>query len=162
MEGSESMIIMRVAEIKDIELLQDFIAKNNVQSFKSTPTVDCFLVIETKKILGFTQYKRLPSGYAVVETIYITPEERGMGLGDGLLRATLNYLMQQAVHHVILLSTAETDGFYQSEHLIPLIQTEAYDNLVNSGAYDKEMLENAYFCDINSFFNRKCKGSKGL
>ncbi len=156
------MIIMRAAEIKDVELLQNFYDKNKLHGFSSTRIADYFLLLEAGVILGYSRFNRLSQSYASIEVIYVFGGERGMGLGDGLLRATLNYLLQQGLPYAVLLSDEGTNSFYQKEALIPLIQTEAYEAIINSGAYGKALLDNAYFCDINSFFSRKCKGSKGL
>lgn len=157
-----SMVIMRLALSEDKERLEGFLRNNSLIDFlKVSPDDEFMLLIERGQILGVTKFKRLSEECSVIESIFIVPSERGIGLGDGLLRATLNYLLLQNTEVAILISDQRTDGFYSHEELNSLKMLGEYPSYLTE-YLDKSRLENSYYCQLNSFFTRKCKGSKGV
>jgi len=157
------MVIMRAAETEDKDLLETFLSKNQLlQLLGDGRNQDFILLLEGGQLLGCTRFKRLSEGYSAIEGIYVIPSERGMGLGDGLLRATLNYLQLQGFKNAILLSDKATEGFYLQEDLAYINQSKDYFKLVELAFYTIERLETSFYCDIDEFFSRKCKSSKGV
>lgn len=157
------MVIMRAAEAEDKDLLEKFLSKNQLLHLSSDGRMlDFILLLEGGQMLGCTKFNRLSEGYSAIEGIYVIPSERGMGLGDGLLRATLNYLQLHGFEKAIMLSDKATEGFYAHEDLALTNQNKDYSKLQELACYTKDSLEASFYCDIDEFFSRKCKSSKGV
>ena len=155
------MVIMRAAEAEDKDLLETFLSKNELlHLLVDGRSLDFLLLLERGQMLGCTKFTRLSEGYSAIEGIYVIQRERGMGLGDGLLRATLNYLLLQGFNKTILLSDKATKGFYLHEDLLLTNKSKDYFQLEELAYYPKDSLESSFYCDINEFFSRKCKSSK--
>ena len=164
MEGCEySMVIMRIALADDMEKIQEFLMKHHLLTFFEAYSEKEFMLSEERgQILGISVLRKLSDNFAVVEGIYIIPSERGLGLGDGLLRSTLNYINLQGLDKAILLSDKIIEDFYIHEGLKPLSQLDEYPSTTPEGHFSREVMINSFYCDLNEFFSRRCKGSKGV
>lgn len=157
------MVVMRTALADDSERINEFLAKHHLLSFTEAYSEKEFMLAEEKgQIIGISVFRRLSGGFAAIEGIHIISSERGMGLGDGLLRATLNYLCIQALDKAILLADKSLADFYLHEGLIQLSQSDGHLTSIFEASYSEEVLRNCFYCSIGEFFSRKCKGSKGV
>lgn len=118
-----------------------------------------FAVIDGNKVLGHALVALFDNSLvAEIIEIYILPQDRNQGLGDGLLRTILNYLQINLYTHVIIQEHKELEGF--------LINTRAEEvnskNLTEQvNAILKKSNEFKYYIyDIEEFFSQKCKGSQ--
>ncbi len=119
-----------------------------------------FVVYDRDVILGICQFEFIDPDTALIDGIYITPAERKLKLGDGLLRATLNSIEIKGGSSVIFIANEEEHSFYQHYQFEDInIQNQRL-----ASTYEKvQKMCNGnhlmHLSSISEFFNQPCKGS---
>lgn len=118
-----------------------------------------FAVIDGEQVLGHASLVLLPNILtAQIDEIYILPEIRNQGLGDGLLRTILNYLRINLYTSAVIKGNPDLHEFLISKGIkeinYDILSTQIRDEL------KIDSLANYYICNIETFFNTECKGSK--
>ncbi|MGV8145012.1 MAG: GNAT family N-acetyltransferase [Alkaliphilus sp.] len=116
------------------------------------------IVLEKKKILGVSKIAYENYKIPIIEMLFIIPKERKKGLGDGLLRATLNYLLKNGNELVLFKKYDDLNSFYLHEN-IEQFKKSMHDKIVDNckNSLSKLQLENYYYCKPEAFFKRGCK-----
>mgnify|MGYP000865343184 CR=1 FL=1 len=151
------MITMRKASEEDISIL--FSVYGNSQDFKnlnlSNHNCEFVIVLNSNIPIGYSQINFENNNVAEILTIYINETERSQGLGDGLLRATLNYIESKGYIWAIIAANEKLQPFLLSEGLQPLNVASIPDNLIaHLENYDPNT---SFFCHIPLFFSHGCK-----
>lgn len=120
-----------------------------------------FVVYEGDRLLGICQFELIDVRTAIIDCIYISPSERQMKIGDGLLRATLNGIEIKGGSSVIFIANEEEQSFYKhigfealDVHDAPL--TSVIDK-VQKLRFDNVLMQ---LKSISEFFNQPCKSSR--
>lgn len=127
---------------------------------KSETTYTHFVVYDGEKILGISQYRFLDADIAMIDCIYITPTERKLKLGDGLLRATLNSIEIRKGSSVIFYVNDEECSFYSHigfSAFAPQVITSKFD--IENIVEDRPLNCLMYLDSISDFFDQPCKSS---
>ncbi|SES69124.1 Acetyltransferase (GNAT) domain-containing protein [Natronincola peptidivorans] len=105
--------------------------------------------------LGFAEITFYEKMLPVIKRMYVNKEERGQGLGDGILRATLNYVLSNGYSFTVIEGNDNLSNFYKKEGLLLMKDVKApkgYQGYFNQ--YDQNQ---TFFCNISSFFIKGCK-----
>lgn len=130
------------------------------ERFKVESIKDHFVVYDRDIILGICQFEFIDSNTALIDGIYITPAERKLKLGDGLLRATLNSIEIKGGSSVIFIANEEEHSFYQHYQFEDIniqnqLLTSSYEKIQKMGNGNHLM----QLSSISEFFNQPCKSS---
>jgi N-acetylglutamate synthase-like GNAT family acetyltransferase len=107
-----------------------------------------FIIEDKGLIIGIASYKKKEKGTAIIDCLYVSSKERGLKLGDGLLRGLLNHMQHQNIKRVFVTSPPISQGFFIAEGLeIVPRHLEPSDNLT-------------FVIDLPAFFERGCKSSR--
>ncbi|SCZ01445.1 GNAT family N-acetyltransferase [Alkaliphilus peptidifermentans] len=155
------MIEIKKAEPQDKQNLVKLYNELSVPFTKEDDEVLSTIVIKDRsEILGIANFKKLSNKAAEIKLIYIVPRERGSKLGDGLLRGTINFLMENGYTFVLIKTNENLNDFLLHQGLVPLNEVSLFDELeielrslnLNNSAF--------FYCNPKEFFQRKCKGSR--
>lgn len=128
------MIIARkMCYNQEKDKIMDILNKNGINarfSFKD----DIYILKENESIIGVSKVVFNSISSAILDYLVIDKSKRGEDLGDGLLRAVLNYCMSKG---------------------ITIVYFSQFNNyLVNKGF---EQVDNGILkCDLNKFFSKGC------
>lgn len=145
MKGCDLLIEMKRALAPELPLI-DLLCREEGIALPQRPTDSAFfMLIKDGNIpLGFSMVSVDSPHAAHISYLYIKRSDRGLGLGDGLLRASLNLLDLMGISQVLLEGHEALTGFLAHEGLKPILEG------------DKTL----YYCAPREFFSRKCKGSE--
>lgn len=119
-----------------------------------------FVVCDGDVIIGICQFEFIDPNTALIDGIYITPAERKLKLGDGLLRATLNSIEIRGGSSVIFIANEEEHSFYQHYQFGDIdLQNQP---LTSSNEKIQKMSNGNHLMQLTSiseFFNKPCKSS---
>lgn len=115
------------------------------------------LVTEGEEILGISQLE-LDKKVAKIAIIHISENVRGQGLGDGILRASLNYLDRLEYRWVLIKENNNLRGFLLKEGLTPLNEIEKAHEIFQY--LDDQDVRGYFLCEPGLFFKNGCKGCK--
>ncbi|NLM04765.1 MAG: hypothetical protein GX214_07075 [Clostridiales bacterium] len=154
------MLIMKKASIQEKEILSSFyknhILLNNIDFFNEE--FKFFIALEDNFPKGFSQIKFIHDKLAEISLIYIDEKESIYDLGDGLLRATLNYIKSNNYNWTVIKGSKELENFLYEGGLKPLIKSKIPNEISD---YIREYNQNQdFFSDIQTFFSQGCKHSK--
>ncbi len=129
--------------------------ENNLDNHHSN--VEYFVVLDGAEVLGHAAIDALPNiSTALIKEIFILPNARKQGLGDGLLRTVLNYLHNSLFNKAIIKGNEKLHAFLINEGIEEIdfknLEEEIKDVLLKEGHYTY------YTCNMEEFFNRGCKG----
>ena len=133
------MITIKEAGEKDFKDLA--ILYNNIGCALKRNGAIHILAKEDESILGFCCVSMDGESLPVIDAIFVKEDERLKGIGDGLLRATINLFRNKGDSYMMARKREDTVDFLRHEGML-----DSDDHL---------------WCDINKFFNKKCKGSRG-
>lgn len=147
----------------DTNNLNDFIIYDKISIILEdqcdSNSKEYFAVIDGKEILGHALVTLFQdSSTAEVIELYIVPQQRNQGLGDGLLRTVFNYLRNNFFTLVIIKNHKDLESFLIKEGMKEIdsrILSDQIKRILNKGYLGKY-----YICSIDEFFKRKCKGSQ--
>ncbi|GAB6108883.1 GNAT family N-acetyltransferase [Fusibacter bizertensis] len=119
-----------------------------------------FVVCEGDRLLGICQFDFIDNSTAIVDCIYISPSERKMKLGDGLLRAILNSIEIRGGSSVIFIANEEEQLFYKHAGFEVLDDSKITSipvlDKVDKLSFDNGLMQ---LKSISEFFNQPCKSS---
>ncbi|WDV47894.1 GNAT family N-acetyltransferase [Clostridiaceae bacterium M8S5] len=131
------MIISKLAKNNsEFKQIDEFYKAELNQNMDSSKKDIVYIIKENSRLLG-TCIINIQDELAILEKIYIIKEYRGNRIGDGLLRASLNYALSKGLIKIYCDNKSEfliKEGFFNCDE----------DNL----------------CDINSFFTKTKCGDK--
>ncbi|GAB6087838.1 GNAT family N-acetyltransferase [Alkaliphilus crotonatoxidans] len=143
-KGCDLLIEMKRASSQEYSLIDLFCQEEGLAPQEKTTDSAFFMIIKDgNALLGFAIVEADPAERATIKYLYIKKSERGLGLGDGLLRATLNLLDLMGISEVFIEGHSTLTAFLAHEGLKP--RPEA---------------QQLFYCDVKEFFSRKCKGSR--
>ncbi len=105
------LIIIRKAIPSDEHILKEILQKASLFSSKSNDYQKNMMVIETEDSLAGCGGVDIIEDIAILKYLYILPEYRGQGFGDGLTRALINYVDRRNIKKVYLLLGKSMDYF---------------------------------------------------
>lgn len=157
------MIEFRPLSFDSLLDLTDVLNELEVQAFDfsnaSYENTHAFVVFDGGKKVGLSLYSFIRPEMALMNLIYIVPALRGIKLGDGLLRSTLNSIEIHGGKTVIFEGVSEEHSFYLHEGMTSFcdITDEEMEKIAEAYTAMKGRF-NAYCSSINSFFDKPCKG----
>lgn len=139
------MIEIKKASPEEIQLIHSLCKEEKLTLPIELSNEAIFMLVKDGNVsLGFALIHLSTRESAIIKALYIKASERGLKLGDGLLRASLNLLNLMGVQRVYVEGNSALNNFLVHEGL------EAVEGK------DLEL----YFCEPEVFFNRPCKGSR--
>ena len=129
-----------------IEMLKEYKTVNN------TSDDSIYYILEDNgKIVGGCNIN-INSNYAIINFLIIDDNRRGENLGDGLLRAVLNYCLRNGIKQIFYIGDSQyliKKGFYKVR------KTDEY--LVSATAMDTDII---LACNIEVFFKKGCSSCR--
>ena len=126
----------------DIEIVQDFLEVNHIyESGIENKFPFMFLIKKEGKILGLS-FLEFFKGDTLISNIFVEPQNRKKGYGEGLLRTMLNYIYINGTKYAYYLENNKAIYYY----------------LKKLGF--KKNLENKLYINIEEFFSLPCQGNK--
>lgn len=113
--------------------------------------------MDNNDFLGFSQ---IAVGQEIAEiiNIYVNESERGQGLGDGLLRTTLNYFEKNGYLWTIAGENKHLNEFLRKEGFVLLGEAMISEDIKDLMKHYNPL--STYYCNIPLFFNKGCKYNK--
>ncbi|TCP96795.1 hypothetical protein [Serpentinicella alkaliphila] len=144
------MITIRRLEGKDYDILEKYIKTNGLDKYSGFKDNFIYIaVIEDRSILGISEIEIAGIKTAQINLIFINQENRKEGLGDGLFRSTLYYLLTNGYENVLIQSCKEIEHFLfkRSQGLTEFNVNELV------GKSSKKI----YLCNISILLESKCR-----
>ena len=114
-----------------------------------------FAVIDGDKVLGHALVFMFHNiSIAQINEIYILPQERKQGLGDGLLRTVFNYLRIHLFNRTIIKNHKELGNFLINKGIKEIDFQNLSENI--KSILKNDYKDQYYICNIEEFFKRKC------
>ncbi|MCC5909867.1 MAG: GNAT family N-acetyltransferase [Clostridiaceae bacterium] len=113
------------------------------------------IVLDGESILGFCEIQFKSTYFSEIKSIYIKKEERNQGLGDGVLRASLNYILKNNYKYALIEGNAYINNFLMKEGILLLKDVDMPSNIPKK--FQNYDFHTYFFCDINLFFEKGCK-----
>lgn len=127
------------------------------RKYNCNSRIEFFVVIDGNKILGHASVTLFSSiSTAKMNEIYILPQERKNGLGDALLRTVFHYLRINFFGWSIIKGHVGIDKFLTNRGIQQIDYSKLPYQIKNH--FEKEDLHQYYICNIDEFFETKCKG----
>lgn len=108
------LIIIRKALPSEISLIQNRLThdaqESNVQLLK-VDNIENAMIIEVDDLIAGYGILDIYGDKALLRFVYIFPEHRGDGLGDGLVRALINYADRRGVKKIYFCGSEDIDYF---------------------------------------------------
>ncbi|RKD34536.1 GNAT family N-acetyltransferase [Thermohalobacter berrensis] len=143
--------IRRLNSSTDRKKLKKILSKNNFDDKKEENEV-IYLIEENNEVLGVSKLT-IWDNIGILKYLIIDKNIRGNNLGDGLLRATLNYCYLNGINKVYYL---ESDNYLLKKGFEKIDIIDAEDNikrLINK--------KTALVCDVPVFFENTCNNGRG-
>ncbi|ABR48791.1 GCN5-related N-acetyltransferase [Alkaliphilus metalliredigens QYMF] len=148
--------IKEVSNNKEKVLLSHFLQHHhNMDINQSIDHCRYMIVMDSEHILGYAAFE-IQSTILHINELFIMPIERGHGLGDGLLRSTLNLANQQGVEWALINHHQVYHAFYKHVGLQMLEAIEHIPEFVKSYHHTNDYHRDLLIC-IPKFFQKKCK-----
>lgn len=151
------MIHIRRMKDTDIEQVNAILKTLNLTFDTFVDRVENLMVIDDNgSIQGFSSFISKNED-ATLDLLIVEKSHRGMKLGDGLFKATLNLMEINGIKSVDVLSVQESNGFFEK------LDLKAYGekNVKVVLPYDESMIDKVYFTSLPDFFNTACHSKKG-
>lgn len=157
------MIEFRPLNFSSLVDLTQVLSDLEVQAFDYSKIelqkIHAFVVLDGGRTIGLCLYDFLKPDLALMRLIFISPSFRGLKLGDGLLRSTLNSIEIHGGNAVIFEGGSEELSFYLHEGMTSLIDVNDEEMARVKAAYSTQSARLYAFCSsIASFFDKPCKG----
>ena len=145
------MITIRRLEDKDYDILEEYIQSNGLDKYISFKENFIYIaVIEDRSILGISQIEIASNETALIKFIFINEENRKEGLGDGLFRSTLHYLLRNGYENVLIQACDEIEQFLY-KRTQGLSEFNGFTELVPKSP------KKIYLCNIGILLQSKCR-----
>ena len=146
------MIIIRKVFDCEIESLICFY-KEYIESSNYMES-EFIVAFVNSKSLGFAQIV-LDESIAEIRMLYVNPDARQQGMGDGILRTTLNYLEKQGYRWVMVRNNDNLKDFFIKKGFKSL---DSSNILLELGSIPSNYQNSeSYYCNIPDFFEKGCK-----
>lgn len=146
------MLTIQVPDDKHTGVLSRFIEQHRIPVPASILPEETMVLIEDGNILGYGAYQR-QNDEAVVAVLYIDPAVRGMGYGDGVLRALLNLMDRSGIRRFFIAAEITARGFLAAEDLAPCTEVPGWVEAPSSECFWFEGT-------LPEFFQKPCKGGR--
>ncbi|SDK48036.1 GNAT family N-acetyltransferase [Natronincola ferrireducens] len=153
------MVIIRRALEEDKIILANFYRD---YWFWNNTKVDheYMIILDKKKLLGFSEIKNFNNFIAEIINIYVNEDVRNQGLGDGLLRASMNYIEKNGSEWVVIQQNEALENFLFKKGLQLLKDIKVPPSIRE---YLKEYNNSTtLLCNIPLFFQKGCKNKKSM
>jgi len=141
------MILARKANlVLENKSIINLLRENNLENEIKDDSIS-YILEDNENIIGCSNF-RFVSDYAMINFLVIDRSRRGENLGDGLLRAVLNYCLRSGIKKAVYVGNSKyflKKGFTKSEDYdekLSLITTRDKTDIL--------------ICDIDAFFDRGC------
>lgn len=147
------MIIIRKAADEDKQKLQEIIKNANFNRFDVHHYSEHTMVVELENTIVGCASLDISDDLAVIRFVYILTDYQNQGLGDGLVRALINYADRRSVKKIYIFCDNKVDYFKRFGF-----------NYITSNKFDKYETNNMNInkypfimeLDVNEFFS-KCQ-----
>lgn len=106
-----------------------------------------YVLEDNGNIIGFSNF-RFVGDYAIINLLVIDRRRRGENLGDGLLRAVLNYCLRNGIEEAIYIGHNQ---YFLKKGFNEIGDFDEKLSLITEGKSS-----NILICDIDNFFNKGC------
>ena len=146
------MITVRKVLVNEIEALREFYKE--CSSFRINNGSEFIVAFKNNQPLGFAKIA-LKRNIAEIIMIYVNPKERGQGLGDAILRTTLNCIEKYGYLWVLTSDNPHLNHFFIKEGFILLEDVIDFEDFKCS--IEKYNPSDTYCCKIPEFFQKGCR-----
>ncbi|MCD5410340.1 MAG: GNAT family N-acetyltransferase [Clostridiales bacterium] len=158
------MIEIKTALKRDFSMIEEFFKENQLNlKNEFNHSSNYVIVLEEKKILGISEILYKNCKTPIIEMLFVISRERNKGLGDGLLRATLNCLLTEGHELVLLKKDNELNSFYLHENLKDfeeLVKEKEFNAVImkeDNPSLKELNFEKYFYCKPEIFFIKGCK-----
>lgn len=122
------MILIRQALPDDKDTILKILDQSEFSNAYMASNRNIYMVVELDGCIVGTGIMELYEDKALLKYVYILPNYRGHGLGDGLLRAMINFADRRGTEKIYLLNRERTD-YFKSLGFKDIVDFEAVDIL---------------------------------
>jgi len=144
------IVVRRTKNLDEIKIIEELLKKNDIVRRINEDNI--FFVMEDNDTIVGGSGIMLNNGYAVIDFLLIEEDRRREKLGDGLLRAVLNFCFRSGVNKALFFGDNQyliKKGFYKA------------DKNVNDLTFAANMSTDSILtCDIENFFNKGCSSCR--
>ncbi len=158
------MIEIKTAHKNQFSMIEIFFKENQLNlKNEFNHSANYVIVLEEKKLIGISEILYKDSKAPIIEMLFVISNERNKGLGDGLLRATLNCLLKEGHELVLLKKDNELNSFYLYEnlkHFEESVKEKEFNAVVmkkDNPSFQELNLKKYFYCKPETFFRRACK-----
>ena len=156
------MIVIRKAMPKDEDKIKDILKTTgfSMEDFKTS--LENTMVVENDGLIVGCGALKLVNDLAIIIYIFILPEHRGQGFGDGLTRAMINYADRRNIKKMYLLSN-KSSNYYMRLGFTEASQKylQGKQEILKSQKVNMASFDNILELDIKKFFsNPHCSCQK--
>lgn len=105
------MILIRQALPDDKDTILKILDQSEFSNAYMASNRNIYMVVEFEGCIVGTGTMELYEDKALLKHVYILPNYRGHGLGDGLLRAMINFADRRGTEKIYLLNRERTESF---------------------------------------------------
>jgi amino-acid N-acetyltransferase len=105
------LIVFRRARQKDFDTIKGILEKVGLMTDGIEQHMDNFMVAEEDNIAIATGGLEIYDDIAILRSLAVLPEFQGMGIGDGLVRALINFAERRGVERIYLYTTSAKPFF---------------------------------------------------
>ncbi|SHM74561.1 amino-acid N-acetyltransferase [Caldanaerovirga acetigignens] len=152
------MIVFRRARPGDFEVIKGILEKVGLITDGIEQHRDNFMVAEEDNIAIATGGLEIYGDIAILRSLAVLPEFQGRGIGDGLVRALINFAERRGVKKIFLY-TRSAKPFFEKIGFIVAEPKDLYEKNIKSSQMERCANSSILLkLDVNDFFkNIKCK-----
>lgn len=152
------MIVFRRARPADFEVIKDILEKVGLMTDGIEQHIDNFMVAEEGNIVIATGGLEIYGDVAILRSLAVLPEFQGRGIGDGLVRALINFAERRGVKKIFLY-TRSAKPFFEKIGFLAVDSEELDKKSIKSLQVDQCANSSVLMkLDVNDFFkNIKCR-----
>lgn len=105
------MITIRKAVADDKDKIREIINSESLTKIDSDALPEHTMVIEVEGALVGFGFLEIAADLALIKFVFIKPDYRNQGLGDGLVRSLINYADRRGVKYIYVFSNNKMDYF---------------------------------------------------
>ncbi|PHS36570.1 MAG: hypothetical protein COA82_00970 [Alkaliphilus sp.] len=157
------MIEIKTADKSQFSMIEIFFKENKLNlKNEFNHSANYVIVLEEKKIIGISEILYKDSKVPIIEMLFVISSKRSKGLGDGLLRATLNCLLKEGHELVLLKKNNKLNSFYLQEnlkHFEESVKEKEFNAVImkeDNPSLKELNLEKYFYCKPETFFRREC------
>ena len=139
----ENDIVLREAETGDIDQIKkilfnslneyeiavpDNYSVSDIDSVRARDKIEkVFVILTDESVIGFIVLRPINEDAIELKRLYLTPRQRGRGLGEYLIKYTINYANEKNYKHIRLETTSmfkEAVSLYKKHGFIEMMDVE--------------------------------------